>query len=237
MEEITESYISTPSNTKNSCLDSKLENIFNNVNSWDEDSTKRLVKSLASLAMELKEELPHYDTVIGDDASGRLVTLFFRDMINRKRFELNMEPVSTYFLTPKQGRCEETNEAINEFISNRTSPMDKVLVVTEHIESGKSLGPIIRSLKKQQDVDFHIASISIDGNLLLPKDLHKKLTYASKSKDGLILYDRKSTGVTKERSEPGDIHPKKGKERNSQKSLTQARKDMGIIASEIYKLI
>ena len=214
-----------------------MDYICENVDSWDEKSTKNLVKSFASLSNELKDELPYYGTIISDDASGRLLSLFFRKIINKKREELDKDSVSTYFLTPWRGKYEEVNESIDEFLKEKVNPYEKVLVLTEHIDTGASLTPIINSLEKQENIEFDIASISVNKYFRLPNELENKVIYVSRSRDGLALYNGVFAGVKKEISGNIGIHPQKRKGCENQKFLNQARQEIGLIADEILKAV
>ncbi len=210
--------------------------ILENVHSWDNISTENLVKSFALISHELKEELPYYGTIISDDASGRLVSLFFRKIVNEKREELGKEPTSTYFLTPRRGMYKEVNRGIESFLKEKVNPQEKVLIATEHIDSGASLSTMVRSLENQ-DVEFDIASISINKNFRLPDGLERKVIYASRSKDGLALYNGVFTGVTKNIPEDIGIHPKKRQGEEAQRFLNQARDEIGLIADEVSKVL
>jgi hypothetical protein len=120
MRETIKSYINDFFSSQDVYLEPKIERqidmdyILKNIYSWDERTTKNLVRSFAALANEVKELLPYYGTIVSDDASGRLVSLFFRKIVNRKREELGKEPVSTYFLTPRRGKYKEINEEIDD---------------------------------------------------------------------------------------------------------------------------
>ncbi len=46
-----------------------------------------IIKILGSLVLELKERFNQYDTILSDDTSGRLVSLFFEKIINKQREE------------------------------------------------------------------------------------------------------------------------------------------------------
>ncbi len=46
-----------------------------------EKTTREASRSLARLVIELEDQIPHYDTIISDDVSGRLVSLFLREVI------------------------------------------------------------------------------------------------------------------------------------------------------------
>lgn len=243
MKEIIKSYVRSFCCSQDVDIDPVLESkidmdyICENVNSWDEKSTKNLVRSFATLSNELKEELPYYGTIISDDASGRLVSLFFRKVINKKREELDKKPASTYFLTPWQGKNKKVNEGIDEFLKEKIHPYEKVLVLTEHIDTGASLSPIISSLEKQKDIEFDIASISINKYFRLPNGLESKVIYVSRSRDGLALHNSTFTGVKKGISGEIGIHPEKRQGYENQKFLNQAREEIGLIADEILKVI
>ena len=216
-----------------------MEYICENVTSWDDEKSKKnLVRSFASLSNELKEGFPYYGTIISDDASGRLLSLFFRKIINKKREELGKEPASTYFLTSWKGRYKEVNEGIDEFLREKVDSYERVLVLTEHIDSGASLSPIVDSLEKQEGVDFDIASISVNEYFRLPNELENKVIYVSKGKMGELLTCKKfCTGVEKNKAVEIGIHPQKRKGDETQELLNQAREEIGLIADEVYKAI
>ncbi len=239
-----ESYVRAFSNLQDIKLDPEIEQkldveeIINNISCWDSKTAKQLVKSFAHLTVKLKDDIPYYDTIISDDASGRLISLFFKDVINKNKRKYNKEDtVSTYFLTPKRGRNKKVNKAIQEFIIEKSTEMEKVLVVTEHIDSGGSLRPIIKSLEEQEDIEFDIASISINKYFKLPEELEEKVKYVSKSSDGLIFHNSAFTGIKRNDEEKESIHPSKRGGDDTQKFLTQAREEISFLANEISNLI
>ena len=122
------------------------------------------------MTFELKEEIPHYDTIISDDVSGRLVSLFLREVINKEKIEINEQPVQTYFIAGVSSCYEDDfNKAkvkkIEEFISLKFPSIKKALLVTEFIANGNTLNPIVKNLEKQ-DISFDIASVSISLEFL-----------------------------------------------------------------------
>lgn len=122
------------------------------------------------MTFELKEEIPHYDTIISDDVSGRLVSLFLREVINKEKIEINEQPVQTYFIAGVSSCYEDDfNKAkvkkIEEFISLKFPSIKKALLVTEFIATGNTLNPIVKNLEKQ-DISFDIASVSISLEFL-----------------------------------------------------------------------
>ena len=224
---------------KNSFELENSESIFENVESWDQKTTEKIINSLTFLTQELKEEFPHYDAVVSDDTSGRLVSLFFREIINTRKEETNQDFVPAYFLTPKKGRYKDINEGINAFLSEKkeVENLKKVLVVTEHIDSGASLRPIMSGLEKN-NIDFDIATISINRFFSLKKGLREKITYFSKSSDGLLFYKKRLEGVQKDRMGHSSIHPKKTiMPEYERMRVNQARRDISLIAQDISKIV
>jgi len=224
---------------KNSFELESTENVFEDIESWDKKTTEKIVTSLTFLTQELKENFPHYDAVVSDDTSARLVSLFFREIINRKKEETNQDFVQAYFLTPKRGKHREINEGIDTFLSEKSEKenLKKVLIVTEHIDSGASLKPIMKSLEKN-NVDFDIAAISINSFFPLKKELREKITYFSKSSDGLLFYKKRLEGVQKDKRDHFSIHPKKTVISEYERmKVNQARRDISLIAQEIWKMV
>ena len=91
MKETIKSYVRTFCCVQDVYIDPEVEEkidmdyICKNVTSWDDEKSKKnLVRSFASLSNELKEELPYYGTIISDDASGRLLSLFLEKLLTKK---------------------------------------------------------------------------------------------------------------------------------------------------------
>ncbi len=209
---------------------SELENII----SWDEKTAEKIITSFTHLATELKEELPYYDAIISDDTSARLVSLFFREIINSKKEENNKEHVQTYFLTPKRGKYKEIDKNIHKFLTEKSPNIQKALIVTEHIDSGSSLKAIISGLEKNE-IEYDIATISINKFLPLKKGLFEKVTYFSKGSDGLLFYKKGLEGVQTDRREKSTIHPKRVRDPEIKKIGIQARKDILYISNIVLQ--
>jgi hypothetical protein len=220
-----------------------IDDIAKSVKSWEPEITRTIVESLNFLTREIQDEIPYYDSIIGDDVSGRLPTLFFREIINKKKAEENKEPVQTYFLTSKRGRKKEINEGIHQFISKKE--IKKTLVVTEHVGSGYSLKPIVSSLK-ENNIDYDIVAISRDHFILFNnldpeiKEIRKKLKFYSEGTDGLFFHTnfhiKKLGGIEKDRHEKTKIHSNREIiDKNHREAINQARKDIALIADVVYK--
>jgi len=179
-----------------------LESLAQQIKTPWEVPTKVIIEPFARLTLELKDKLVHYDTILSDDTSGRLIALFFRDLINKQKKKADKEPVQTYFVAGGRLRGETIWRAIENFIEEKKNSLGKVLVVTEYIATGESLMPLVKILKNQ-GIDFDIASLSID----LPpnairyqdkKDLIDRLKFGSVGLGGAAFYHRPEfSGVTK----------------------------------------
>jgi len=203
--------------------------------------TNQLIRALAKLVIELEEKITQYDTVLSDDASGRLVTLFLVRVINKKKDESNLQPVKSYFISGG-ANSEENNQAIDDFLLKSKSSFGKVLLVSEYIVTGSSLTRLANRLTGQ-GIDFDVAVLSISpghgflGNNNLDKktiNLKKRLKYGEESRvAGDVFYNKIFNGVVK--SDSG-THPVKRKN-VKQSFINNSRRDMEFLADEIYKLI
>ena len=99
------------------------------------------------------------------------------------------------------------------------------------------VSPIVDSLENQGNIEFDIASISINKYFRLPNGLEHKVIYVSRSRDGLALHNGVFSGVKKEIPGYIGIHPQKRKGYENQKFLNQARQEIGLIADEVLKAI
>ncbi len=136
---------------------------------------------------------------------------------------------------------QRIHEAIDEFIARKKPSMGKVLLVTEFIETGASINSIAERLDRQ-DIDFDIASASVSSRFFNHKtnkglrSLLERLRYGTVGKAGLAFYfSQSSTGVIKD-LQSGSAHPAK-REGACPRTLSEARQDMKLMATEILKLI
>jgi len=115
-----------------------------------------LEKPIENLVGQLKEAIDSgkYDTLIGDDASGRIPTLILRKVI-LERFrklhpdatpEQEREAVKTFFIA---GGYAKNNEELRKFFSEKlkNNVTKKVLFITEAIVSGSTVNRVIRLLE------------------------------------------------------------------------------------------
>jgi|GEM_PF-832586 len=212
----------------------------------NKEQRRDTIKSFARLVIELEDRIPTYDTIISDDSSGRLISLFLREVINKKKAELEEKPIQTFFVNGGQHNSDETNEAIDEFIHKKTTEVaiNKVLLATEYIQSGNSIQQIMKILEKY-GLDIDVAALSVEPGFFQQKDserltaLKNKLIYGTEDKAGLLFHSKpKITGVIRENKtgHSASAHPVRDKTVN-QKGINTARQEIKFIAEEISKLI
>lgn len=207
--------------------------------------TSPVIESLARLVFELRENLLTYDTLISEDAGGRLPSLVLQKLINQERKKQGKETTSIYFISGGHIRSPETEEAVTTFINNKKESLKKTLLVTEYIASGKSIRWLIETLEKHH-IDFDVATVSIDlepTNQDYSKELRdefkKRLHYGSIGRSGLTFYGKHSTsGVSRSYQDKFSPHPGRYRDRDrNPKQVVSVREDVTIIAKELSKLL
>lgn len=202
------------------------------------------IESLARLTLELGDRLEQYDTILSDDASGRLVTLLLKNIADRKRKEKGQNPTRVFFVAGGHYEKEEkkpAKNAVEEFIASKREELGKTLLVTEHIFSGKSIMLLINILENQ-GVDFDVAAVSILSRPYSTEDtydyrLTKRLYYGSIGNAGYYMYgQRLQAGVHKTIKGQTQAHPVKH-EQYDPALVKQAREDVKLLGGELYKLI
>jgi hypothetical protein len=214
------------------------------------------VGAIVNLSFKLKEKLPSYDTIISDDASGRLPSLLFYKIINNLKTGTDSEQKSAQLFFISGGTLVEDSikkeelklENIKKFLSSKK--LGKVLVVTEFIMTGESMEKIARILD-ELGVSFDIATISLDRSF----NAKKHPAVASR-----LYFGAETTGKTAEGSaglnfwmQPsysGVVKSKKGfsahpqiyqSEHQSQskirQDIKQAREDKDVLADRISELL
>jgi len=202
---------------------------------------KDILRSFIELIKNLKDKLITYDTILSDDASGRLVSLVLRKIINeaRKRKGENLSEINTYFLATGYNFDERSIKNLQLFLKGKKPEIKKALVVTEYIETGNSIKRLIEDLEKLS-IHFDVAAISIakDHNAYPTKITRRLYSGSQHSKIGLSFYDKTNlTGVMK--NTELNIHSPHPKRINYPllSDLAAARKDVEILAKELEKLI
>ncbi|MEK7508752.1 MAG: hypothetical protein AAB568_02755 [Patescibacteria group bacterium] len=140
-----------------------------------------VIESMAILALKLEKDLLNYDTIISDDASGRLVSLFLRELVDKKRKESGKPDVQTYFIS---GGAEGITKK-EEFLRGKKDKLGRVLLVTEYVVTGEHVGALACLLEKL-GVNFDMAALSA----VMPKKYgDKKIIFGSKGSVGIDLWN------------------------------------------------
>ena len=200
-----------------------------------------VVEALARLVLELKDELPNYDTILSDEVSGRIPSLLLGNILEKVREREGKKEPNTYFISAGRHADPRIESYVDKFIKKKKNKFGKTLLVTEFIDTGNSIEKITNILT-EQDVDFNIASVSISEKLReatkktnLSKESIKKLRVGKEeSYIGLEFYAKEFIGVEKTASS-NNAYPVANIFRNQEK-VNKVRKDMETVADELYKL-
>ena len=221
-----------------------------------------LIKNSERLFIELFSQiektdffnLTDYETLISDDVSGRVPTLVVRKVMKK----LSNEPISpdTYFISgglQLDNTNKEKREEVVEFLKSRCQS-DDVLIVTEYIETGRSIKKMANLVDKAKPDTFDVISLMIENlstsNKLreyLSKNFKSKFLNGSvrKNKEDLKLWSKSGliTGVAK--SEEYEIYPSKKiyevsdevTESKAKEKVRNIRQDIDVLSSFLVKSI
>lgn len=207
---------------------------------------QRVIEVMGNLVASLEDRLPLYETLLSDDASGRLITLFLRRIINKMRKEENEKNAKISFLASGRYYDDAVDREVKKFVAKNKKNFGKTLLVTELIDSGNSIDKLVKILE-EEGVDFDIAALSV----ILPQTSYKERIkkrlfvgeWGGSSAGSIIYYTPEATGVIKNKSRDGDVtaHPIKYESKNLDadvpKSVRRAREDVKKIADRVYDLI
>lgn len=121
--------------------------------------SEQLIVAFENLAVKIVNDLEGYDTIVGDDISGRLPTMVISSLATRKRFQLNLgKPRILYYdagsnLYNHSEICKSNPKVIEEIskdIEKHKSKINKALIVTENIYSGKSMNRLIEIFQEHK---------------------------------------------------------------------------------------
>ncbi len=245
---------------------------FNNPKPENEigsETIKDLLYPVSIIAKEIKTFVDHgdYAIIIGDDASGRLPALIFREIINKVYEKSGRTKIDTRFLAlyspssysdvwdsiipqPVASYPEVRSSVATEKIKlgfvdklDRTATKDKkVLVVTDTISSGSSLKPLITTLR-EADISFDIACIGMIS-LLPPAELGAENVFFGKIGLPSIYAQRELAGVEKDENNFSlktklikSPHETKESMETIQLTINKARRDAHLIADQVFEMV
>jgi hypothetical protein len=120
---------------------------------------KEMEPAVVLCVKQLKEaiETGKYNTLISDDAKGRLPTLILRKIFAEKA--PNAKTMPTYFLAFGREKYRWDN-AMDEFVKKHKDTFGKALVVTDYIHQGQTLDNIEQAFDwKNKYTDYDIVSL------------------------------------------------------------------------------
>lgn len=208
-------------------------------------------------AMREKINAGTYGLLIGDDASGRIPTLAFREILGRiSPSEEQGNPDTLFFAGTRYSSNKSDKElkkkiqGLEAELKNHEDLKEKnqdVLVITDTIASGESLTPLLNVLQSL-NLPFDIATIGLLSGWNAKRKLEKK--YSSQifaGDDGTPkIYGKKIlAGVTKRvkdvHSQPLKKHPSEtliggpGKKQKIQDEIDKARQDTHLLAQKLIQ--
>lgn len=203
------------------------------------------------LARELKERALGYDTILSDDASGRLVSLFLKRVFDGLRKKQNQPPVGIRFIASGRWLSAEKPHAIKDLLFENKEKLGKVLLVTEYIETGKSIAKIVKILNSF-GIDFDLAALTVSNVTGRVRDLRRSglrgdffFGNESYERGGMQLHGKSSlSGVTKN-TESGSPFPERFKDKTTveekrlrvQEVVNRSRKDIDNLAKKTIELL
>ncbi len=191
------------------------------------EQEKNLIEAMATLVLRLESKLIEYDTVIGDDVSGRLMAMFLRRVI--KNLKVDKKSPNTFFVAAGRLKSDASKSKIENFFETKKESLGKVLLVTEYISSGKGINLLLEIIENV-GIDFDLSALSICYNLDYYQQefplISKRLFYGCIGQTGFYFYNRKYlTGVKKDADKEHSIRDTEP-HTYATDSLQQDRKDI-----------
>jgi hypothetical protein len=216
------------------------------------ESIRELQEPIRSVVEQLQEEIDAgvYDTLISDDASARLPTLAFREIIGQRIEAKNpdltpeekRDALKTFFIAG--GRRMENEKALGEFFQEiKPGVKKRALLVTEYMSTGESLKRVMALLDKA-GILYDVAAVmaehseqdykSLFSNFI---NMHRLVIGATGREEPAIYNAAELSGVYKY-SEDLKAHPRryKGEEYEEvSEGKRKAREDVHTMAQEVLK--
>jgi hypothetical protein len=102
------------------------------------------------MCKQLKENIDSakYDALVSDDTGGRLPTLILREVIKKVNPEKDLKTLFVATGMTYRPQNEEDQNLLENYLKKGLGDSKKVLLVTQYIHTGKTLGALARNLKK-----------------------------------------------------------------------------------------
>lgn len=166
----------------------------------------RIICALFNLASKLEPRVLEFDTLVGDDVSGRLPTLFLRKVLNNLRIARGGDNIQTLFIAGGSNFLPGVGSSGIESLIRRQSELGSILFSTEYIRKGQS-ATVLTEFLREKSMDVTIAAVTVSHEL----DTHQVNypLYYGEIDDGpfLVFYIRHEyCGVEKKGSGPYHIY-------------------------------
>jgi len=214
---------------------------------YDIETINDLEDYIFKLTEKLKENIDNdeYDTLIGDDASGRIPTLVLREIINRRREEMHpgekVGGIVTKFIAGGRGYSwdEKKRENLKPVLEKIKKDIHrKALVVTEHMRHS-GIAKMAEALD-EAEINFDLAILSS----FLPKEKHikdnpiletKKIYVGKEDGSTPDIYARSSfSGVKKEYP---DVPLASRNKYANQNDINEVRREVKMLAEKTIRNI
>lgn len=212
----------------------EVENMVEDLNSPFQGSVEG-VGALANLIKKLENRLDDYDTILSDEASGRIPSLILRQLINKKKLETGNERVR--FRAVSGGRVlEHVKDSVREHLSDllqQEGGFGKTLLVTEYINTAQGITWLAEILD-ELGVDFDIAAISANKSANRYDDVvsDRLVCGFQGSREGVDFYGQsRSSGVWKSASRS----PVPFKFETDQANINETRDSISKLSDRLYK--
>jgi hypothetical protein len=211
----------------------KLHNPFNR---------EYVVEAFEHLILQLGPLIHEYDTIIGDDVSGRLPTLVIADLARKKRSQMELPSPQVFFINAGSNvkdfdKSPKTLPLIRDLIKKHASHNRKILIVTEYVATGDSISILADEFRKQNlKPDLCILDSSYDPIIINSLADYKIFLGVVKGGCGGQFHNNPSlTGL-----HSVDYSPTAAKYLSrylTKDDIVEARRDMKLLANYLWQTI
>lgn len=195
------------------------------------------------IVSEIKPHMHLYDTIVGDDASGRLPTLVMANLIGRKRIQQGLSSPSVFFLSGGTNIANETvaRDTIKEIsdLIDKDSNKEKrkILIVTEYMNSGESMRILVDEFNKHSVFpDICTLETQVPAEIIWKGQKGNLYSGSSNTIAGKIFFvNSQLSGV--ESVFGSAISKRKDLSKRDFIETIEAHKDMRLIAEELWKIV
>ncbi len=233
------------------------ENSRNKAEGFEYPEIEELREPIQEIIKQLRSKIEkgEYGYVVGDDASGRIPALIVSSFLKKVYEEKGLGSPKTFFFATGRSNTTDVNDwklaeiakSVEDFFETNpdNNRNNKVLLVSEYIATGQSLGIICDALKKEK-IAYDIATVSS----AFPDDVED-----TQDRLGATIYDGVYSSLPSVYSNLPSVYSKKyisgvQKDKNEkrifshraaiivsqqQEKINLARKDVALLSEQIFK--